>query len=124
MSDIIGRRNDSTALSFTTNSLEDYGSLLVDIELPGDSLPYIIQLLDDDENIVRQRILLENELLEFTLLKPQKYILKAIRDSNRNGRWDTGILLRGRQPEKVYYFEKISDVRPNWELEEKWLITE
>ena len=111
-------------MSFTTKSLEDYGALFIDIELPGDSLPYIIQLLDDKENIIEQRTLRESTLLEFVLLKPQKYKLKAIRDSNRNGRWDTGIHLQGLQPERVYYFEKISDVRPNWELEEKWSITD
>jgi hypothetical protein len=124
MTDIIGRKNDSTTLSFTTTSIEDYGALIIDIELPADSLPYIIQLIDDKENIVEQRVLLESSILEFSFLKPQKYKLKAIRDSNRNGRWDTGIFIQGVQPEQVYYFEKISDVRPNWELEEIWLIIE
>jgi hypothetical protein len=122
MTDIIGRMNDSTVLSFATKTLEDYGSLIVDINLPGDSMPYIIQLLDDKEKILDQRTMLISGIQNYDLLIPRKYKLKAIRDANRNGRWDTGNYLQGLQPEQVFYFEKVSDVRPNWELEEKWVI--
>jgi len=122
MTDIIGRQNDSLALTFTTKSLEDYGILFVSITLPGDSLPYIIQLLNEDEKIIRQHVIYESCELTFDLLKPMKYKLKAIRDDNRNGRWDTGSYLKGLQPEKVYYFIKLIDVRANWELEEYWVV--
>ena len=122
MTDINGRMNDSTVISFTTKTLEDYGSLILSIELPPDSMPYIIQLLDDKEKILDQRTMSGDGIQIYELLVPQKYKLKAVRDSNRNGRWDTGNYLKGLQPEKVFYFDKVSDVRPNWELEEKWVI--
>ena len=122
MTDIIGRQNDSTVLTFTTRSLEDYGALFLSIELPGDSVPYILQLLDEEEKIIRQRIIYESGLQAYELIKPMKYKLKIIRDSNRNGRWDTGNYMQGLQPERVYYFSKVIDVRSNWELEETWEI--
>lgn len=122
--DIIGRQNDSVDISFTTKSLEDYGAIFVSITLPDDSLPYIIQLMDEKERVIKERIMHESGMQAFELLNPEPYKLKAIRDVNRNGRWDTGVYHQMRQPEKVYYFGKMIDVRPNWELEEEWDIGE
>ena len=53
-------------------------------------------------------------------LLPGKYRVKAIVDKNRNGKWDTGSLLRRMQPEKALMHPKVMDVRGNWDLEEPW----
>jgi hypothetical protein len=58
--------------------------------------------------------------VDFGYLLPGKYGIKAILDSNHNGKWDTGVFLKNKQPEKVLVHPKIFEVRTNWELEETW----
>jgi len=43
-----------------------------------------------------------------------------IEDRNSNRRWDTGNFLQQRQPERVWYFPPIVELRANWEVEETW----
>jgi hypothetical protein len=47
-------------------------------------------------------------------------MIKAVFDRNRNGRWDTGKFSRKLQPEKVRYYEKVIEVRANWDIDESW----
>jgi hypothetical protein len=45
-------------------------------------------------------------------------------DRNGNGVWDTGNYDAHLQPEEVYYFPKIWDLKANFEFEEKWDVKE
>jgi len=60
--------------------------------------------------------------LVFDYLAPKKYRFKAIVDSNRNGKWDTGHYLGRNQPEKVFYYPGVTDVRSNWDVEISWRV--
>ena len=48
------------------------------------------------------------------------YFIRAFIDSNNNGKWDTGNLVKHIQPENVYYYPKKLNVKANWEFEETW----
>jgi hypothetical protein len=54
--------------------------------------------------------------VSFKLLAPGKYIIRAIIDSNKNLKWDTGSYLKKIQPEKVIYHSTIFNIRSNWDL--------
>lgn len=112
--------NDTTKLSFRIPSVEEYGNLYIDIQPKTITHPYIIQLMNDKEKVLEQRIINESDELEFLYLTPAKYKLKVIFDSNSNGRWDIGNFMKKIQPEKVLYFDKILDIRANWDFEETW----
>ena len=43
-------------------------------------------------------------------------------DENRNGTWDSGNLLTGRQPEPVYIYPSKITIRALWDTDETWII--
>jgi hypothetical protein len=53
-------------------------------------------------------------------LKPGNYLFKIIVDKNNNGKWDPGNYIKKLEPEPVTYFQKVINVRANWEIEESW----
>lgn len=119
--DLTGASNDTVNLEFTTRSLSDYGIISMDFVPDPDCSRYIIQLLSEDEKKkFHEQIVTEPETLVYEYLKPGKYMIKAICDSNGNGKWDTGKYMDKLQPEKVMYFHKVIDLRANWEIEEAW----
>lgn len=116
-----GLSNDTIDLNFKIPALSDYGSLVVNIQTEIES-PILIQLLTPKGDLVEQRSINGNQKLVFEKVKPAKFLLKAVVDVNKNGRWDTGELLKKREAERVYFFDKELEVRANWDLEEEWMI--
>lgn len=107
---------------FRTQKEDYYGKIILTLsELTG---PAIVQLLanDKDERILQKIQILEDGKIEFPYLKPEKYKIRVIIDSNSNGIWDTGFLAGNIQPERVVYFPKIIKVRSNFEYKENLTI--
>jgi hypothetical protein len=103
---------------FRTQKEDYYGKIILTLsEL---TEPAIVQLLanDKDERVLQKIQILEDGKIEFPYLKPEKYKIRVIIDSNSNGIWDTGFLAGNIQPEKVIYFPKIIKVRSNFEYKE------
>lgn len=116
-----GLSNDTIDLSFKIPALSDYGSLMMNIQTDVEA-PILIQLLNPKGDLIEQRTINGNQKLVFERMKPAKFLMKAVVDVNNNGRWDTGELLKKREAERVYFFEKELEVRANWDLEEEWTI--
>jgi hypothetical protein len=119
--DLNGDYNDSTFISFKVKSLEDYGILMLDIKFTEKPGQYIIQLLDDKENIIRDEILTKSGSIRFDLT-PGNYKVKSIYDANSNRKWDTGNYKKNLLPELVEYYPLHLSVRANWDLQEEWLL--
>ncbi|MFZ4546418.1 MAG: Ig-like domain-containing protein [Bacteroidales bacterium] len=118
--DIYSDSCDSTHVVFQMRDIEEYGKFAVTVSLKGKNCPVIIQLITEKGMVVDQQITSIDRKIDFGLLPPAKYGLKAIIDSNGNGRWDTGEFIKKIQPEKVLVHPKLFEVRTNWELEETW----
>jgi hypothetical protein len=116
-----GSWNDTIDLSIRVPAFSDYGNLFVELTIPPNEV-FIIQLLNSQGNVLREQLVSSSGPLSFTNLQAGKYGLKAIQDTNRNGRWDTGDYLKGIQPERVFVFQKEIEVRANWDFEEDWEI--
>lgn len=116
--DVYGNVSDSIKITFKTPEEINYGSLI--LHLTDVKYPYLIQLLDDNDNVIAEKEITENSTLEFEYLKPQRYKLNAIVDNNKNGKWDTGYYLLGIQPEKVIIHAEPVTIRAAWELELRW----
>lgn len=114
-----GQWNDTIRQAFKVPALEDYGNLYINMVVPPGEL-FIIQLLGAKEVVLREIEVSSSKRYGFEHINPGKYKLKAIRDSNRNKRWDTGNYLLKMQPESVYYFTKELEIRANWDFEENW----
>jgi len=118
--DMYGDSCNLSHVVFQMRPIDDYGKFAVNIKRQDQSTPVIIQLITEKGAVVAQQSVTTNRNVDFGLLAPAKYGLKAIMDKNSNGRWDTGKFIKKIQPETVLVHPKIFEVRTNWELEEIW----
>lgn len=120
--DIYGTVNDTTIVLFDTQKQDFYGNVFIDVA-GMDSIPeyqLICQLViskTDSETVFEEKIIQNNQLVEFNFLPPKEFMFKAILDKNFNGKWDTGEYLKHLQPEEVLYHDEIIKVRSNWDIE-------
>ena len=61
---------------------------------------------------------------DFYFLNPGKYSARLINVTNGNGVWDTGKYEDKRQPEKVYYYPQVIELKANFDLTQDWNIHE
>ncbi|GHT75748.1 hypothetical protein AGMMS50262_11990 [Bacteroidia bacterium] len=117
---IYGKENDSTGVNIKVKKEDDYRNLYVKIS--GITGAGFGQLLNENDQVVRQAILEDGELA-FEDLKPDKYYLRYIEDTNGNGQWDTGNYAENRQPENVYYYPAFFEIKSFWADTESWDVT-
>lgn len=112
---LISQSNDSLTTAFSVTTKEDYGRITLNF----DSVKPLIIILEDlnGKEIARKNI--ADAQCIFSNLKENKYKVKIIDDKSRNGKWDGGDFDAERQPESVKYYDKVLNVRKNWEIEEK-----
>ena len=122
LTDIIGRSNDSTEVLFNTNHYDDYGLYKLHVFNNSAYPQLIIQLMTEEETVIREEIVTEDKIISWDYLDPGKLIIKVIGDINMNAKWDTGRYIVFRQPEPVVYYPKVLDVRSGWKFEEDWII--
>ena len=86
--------------------------------------PVILQLTNEKATEVVRELYVEKpqEQYVFENVNPSKFRLRLIEDKNANREWDTGSFLEQRQPERVWYFPQLIELRANWEVEETWRI--
>ena len=120
---INGLANDTIRLSFRTHQAREFGNFILDLDISKDPGSYIIQLLSEKEIILRELKADAGGKLKFEYLFPGKYKIKLIKDRNRNGKWDTGNFRKKLQPEEIFYFPKLIEIRANWDVEENWALS-
>jgi uncharacterized protein (DUF2141 family) len=118
--DIYGNVNDTLKIDFKIKNAGSYGNMTLKLKAPSATSNYIIQLVDERDNIIKQDIVKGDAKIEYPNLYPQKYRLKAIFDDNGNEKWDTGNYLKKIQPEKIIYYKEILGIRANWDLDIDW----
>lgn len=117
---IYGHPSRMVDQKFTIQQERYYGTIVLNMQnLNG---PAIVQLLDNskDEKVIQKIQVLEEGEITFHYLKPDKYKIKVIFDANKNGKWDTGYLGSGIQPERVAYYPKVLKIKGNFEFREPW----
>ena len=112
--------NDTIIHSFKTFNQRDFGNLLINLNIDENPGSYIIQVLTEKGKVVEEKFTNESGQIKFAFIVPAKYTIKAILDSNLNKRWDTGDYLNKIQPEFIFLFPKIIEIRGNWDVEEEW----
>ena len=122
-SDIFGQKNDTLNYQFKTKELEDYGKITINI-VNTESTNLIIDLLEGKNNdkLVERRFVSASESLVFDMLQPKTYYVRAIIDSNKNNKWDTGNYLLKQQPETIIYYEEALEVRANYFIENTFTV--
>ena len=78
---------------------------------------YYVELVSKDlDNIYKNRSL-ENHRFSFKNIPPGSYYIRTIVDTNKNGRWDKGNIIKNIAPEEIVYFKTLLEVRSNWEVD-------
>jgi len=99
--------------TFRTRRDDDYAKL--HIHLPskyyGDGFVFV--LLSGNDTVYQRTV--SDTMIHFTRLQPATYSMRVIVDKNKNGKWDTGDLLEGLQPEIVIPYLTPITLKAGWE---------
>jgi hypothetical protein len=71
-----------------------------------------------NERNIEEEIIFTNEKFEFKKLKPGKYHLKIIIDSNQNKKWDPANLKNYQKAEKMMYYNTVINLKEDWEIDD------
>ncbi|KFF20323.1 Ig-like domain-containing protein [Flavobacterium hydatis] len=116
--DFYEKTNDTLKYTLTTRTPADYGNLTLNLQ-NAKRFPIIIELTNSKgETILANEYTEGNTKIEFDLLEPTLFTLRAIYDDNKNKQYDPGNFLEKRYAEEVIYFSKEVDVRANWDVDQ------
>ncbi|MBR5323307.1 MAG: Ig-like domain-containing protein [Muribaculaceae bacterium] len=114
---IYGLSNDSTSFEFKVKKSSEYSNLYV--ETIGVKSGAFAELLDSKDTPVRYASI-KNGGAEFPFVKPGKYYIRLVIDSDNNKKFTPGRYKDRRQPEQTYYYPKLIELKPNWDVEQSW----
>lgn len=114
---IYGLFTDKIKQNIKVRSLDEYGAIYFNVQ-GADSVAFV-ELLNDQDKVVRRRAVKDGRV-EFYYLNPGKYTARLVNDANGNGQWDAGSYEEKRQPEMVYYYPQMLDLKALWTLEQDW----
>ena len=118
---LYGLHTNKVEQTVKVKKLDEYGTLLFNLE--GAPSTSVVELLDNGGKMLRQQRITSENTADFYYLAPNaKYYVRLFNDRNGNGKWDTGNVKQGIQPEEVYYFPKVWEMKANFEFEETWNI--
>lgn len=116
---IYGLHTDKVKQAIKVKKMDEYGTILLNIK--GAAPDAIAELLDASGNVLRQQPVTVEGTADFYFLNPNtKYYIRLFNDRNNNGIWDTGDYDKNIQPEEMYYFPKVWEMKANFEFEENW----
>lgn len=116
---IYGLHTDKVQQTVKVKKMDEYGTILLNIKGAGTNA--VAELLDASGNVLRQQPVTVEGTADFYFLNPgTKYYIRLFNDRNSNGVWDTGDYDKKIQPEEVFYFPKVWEMKANFEFEENW----
>ncbi|CAN5895439.1 Ig-like domain-containing protein [soil metagenome] len=118
--DWFGQKNDTLKLFFKIRESRYYG--LLNVKMTG--LPagnYLLQLVNEKDQVFREQKVLGASTATFELLPPGMYRLKLISDENNNGHWDSGNYWLHQQPERIIYYINPVKIRSGWDMDVEWI---
>lgn len=118
---VYGLHTNKVKQTMKVKKLDEYGTILLNIT--GADSTAVVELLDGSGKVLRQQRITPQNTADFYYLNPgTKFYIRLFNDWNGNGVWDTGKYSEHLQPEEVYYFPKVWEMKANFEFEENWNI--
>jgi len=121
ITDFFESTNDTLQYRVGTKLISDYGEITVQLS-NAKNFPILVELVDASFQPVDQYYLKENKEVNFGFIDPGFYYIRIIFDTNENGQWDSGHFLTRTQPEKILYYPSKIEVKPNWSLNETFIL--
>lgn len=90
----------------------------------GASPPFIVQLLDSKNELIREQFLENSSTYSFKLVEPGTFKIRVVEDLNGNKSWDPSNFTQKRMAERVFYFtnselEPTLIIRAGWSLQDQ-----
>ncbi len=108
--------NDTTELkekTFDFLKAENTGQISGEVETEYTS--YILQLINTDHKVIAQKN--TPEKFTFAELEPGKYAIRILIDTNEDGNWSAGNILKNEAPEPIIFPTPFIDVKAGWFIE-------
>lgn len=118
---LYGLHCDKVKKEIKVKKLDEYGQIFFNVR-GADSLAFV-ELLDGQDKVLRTVPVIDGKA-DFYFLNPGKYGARLINDKNGNGVWDTGNYAEKRQPEMVYYYPMVLELKANFDLTQDWNVLE
>lgn len=114
-----GDKNKSVDRSFTLDEADNFGDIVLKVNLPDTTHQYLVQLTNEKMDVLHRSVAIRKSAsIPYRQFPGGKYTVRIVYDENNNGKWDTGDVFERRQPERVWYIGKTFVIRANWEQEE------
>lgn len=121
---IYGHTNKPLSQEISTKALEEYSSLKIRLNGAPDSTAMVVELLNNQDNSVRQAVADGSGTALLEYVAPGTYYLRAYADSDGDGKWTTGDMASQRLPEDVWYYTKKINLKKNWDITQDWDLNE
>lgn len=118
ITDFFEEANDTLSYRLSTKAKKDYANVKLTLQ-NAKEFPLLIQITNEKLEVVAEEYVTEAKpFYNFLNIEPQNIFIRAIIDSNKNGKWDTGDYLKNVQPERIVYHPKKIELRANWDWDE------
>lgn len=120
---IYGLFNKPISEEIQVRSADEYSSLIFNLSGLSDSAQVVVEVLNGQDKPVTA-VKAVDGVARIDHLLAGTYYARAYVDSNGDGKWTTGNLKSGIQPEDVYYFPKKINLKKNWDISNDWDLNE
>ena len=119
---IRGRTNDVIKTDFHVLKDDEYGNIYITVVPPEGMKQVVVQLTNESGKVLKEEAICKTKEVMFDYLMPAKYKLRALLDSDGNGKWSTGNYHRHTLPETILDYKDPLDLKAGWDidLEEVW----
>jgi uncharacterized protein (DUF2141 family) len=117
---LISVENDSSKMMSASLRLFDAATTaILFLNIQTKEPHFIIQLINGSNKVIRE--IVDKKQITFKYLTPESVKIRAIIDTNANGKWDTAIYPENKEPERMIYYlnsdKKLeTPLRANWEV--------
>lgn len=118
---IYGFGNDKFKKEFSIKEEEEYARLILTVVGLEEGQHAIVELMNKSEEVLFRKVV-EGETADCRNITPGEYFVRLFIDHDHDGKWTTGCYEEHRQPEPVYYLEKMLTLKANWDDNEIWNI--
>jgi hypothetical protein len=117
--DVFGTYNKKFAYKFTTNTKDNYGNLRITLKTEHPEKNYVIKLQTQSGTPVKEFYLSGNGERRVSALNVLAggYKFVVIEDENKNGKWDSGSFKKKTQPEKIFTYKEVYQLKGGWDLD-------
>ena len=118
---LYGLHSEKIKKEIAIKKQEEYGQIFFNIS--GVDGAAFVELLNSADKVLRTVPVVSGKA-DFYFLAPGKYAARLIVDTNNNQQWDTGKYAEKLQPEMVYYYPQMLELKANFELIQDWNVNE